>query len=816
MQPPLANGSDLDDLGRPAARFWTGLFGVVLPALALVVELGTGVLGAGGFFDPLPSPHYVLLIALVPATVGWCLWGSARTPRARAARSLALGAATAVALVYSLMFAPWVPFALVGVLFGGLGLLPLSPVASGLTLLLLIDRARKRGVLSWRPAALGAALALVLLAYDWGSHRVTHLLVERAASPEPSEQRAALRWLRRVGNEDALAGLARREQSLPFPYVQSYLARERDLDEPWTDWTLSETAADLYHSVTGRAHTELRGGWNSDEERLPDPWSQGRSDFVGRSNPQLELLSSDLAAVVDVPAAVAYLEWTLEVGARNFGSHEGEFHVRLPRGGVVSRATLWVDEVPREATFAKREQAREIYDGIVNRNKDPLLVSHLAGDDIFVEVFPVWGDKPARHLRLGLTVPLRSHGAGELAFNLPIIVAHNCWSALDDHTVRLEAHGGSIAVGDTLRPDPRVTDRVVWAGQLDDALTEQQLVRVVGQPTARVWAPGPSVTKDDDVVVQEVVPVEDQSASAVVLVVDGGRAMRDAQRHIAQLLERWPDTLPFGAYFAGDDVVELAPMGPATSTRREAARAALDDVHWAGGIDAAPALAEALGVARANGPSVRVLWIHGPQPVLAPRSRALWTAFTDDDRARITAVDFTACGNALVRQLARGAGRPDEGLPRIVGAAQPPGRLGHIVDWLAAGAHALQRPAVERTIVAADSPLAVRARAASADPVTDHVRRLAVAEAVARTSHEADAEARDRARALAIDAQLVTAFSSALVLESDEMTIEAGLELAREDVPVLPEPELVALLIVALAALGARSLLITRARGGAA
>ncbi|MFQ5617313.1 MAG: VIT domain-containing protein, partial [Anaerolineales bacterium] len=49
----------------------------------------------------------------------------------------------------------------------------------------------------------------------------------------------------------------------------------------------------------------------------------------------------------------------------------------LPEGAAVSQLTMWVDGKPIEAKILEKEEARQIYDEIVRRLRDPALLEYV-------------------------------------------------------------------------------------------------------------------------------------------------------------------------------------------------------------------------------------------------------------------------------------------------------------------------------------------------------------------------------------------------------------------------------------------------------
>lgn len=102
--------------------------GVLLPAAAFGLELLTRMC-AQNFFDPMPTWWHTLFVFFVAAT-NLQTWQALR--RNRTERTIWLGFANAVAvfvaLFYTILFAPLLPIAIIGLLAALLGLLPLAPL----------------------------------------------------------------------------------------------------------------------------------------------------------------------------------------------------------------------------------------------------------------------------------------------------------------------------------------------------------------------------------------------------------------------------------------------------------------------------------------------------------------------------------------------------------------------------------------------------------------------------------------------------------------------------------------------------------------
>ena len=131
-------------------------------------------------------------------------------------------------------------------------------------------------------------------------------------------------------------------------------------------------------------------------ERAEGPLANFRFDgdhggsVVGGRIKNLDLVSSRLDGSVSGADAIAYLEWTFELRNTGLLDRESRLQVALPPGGVVSRATLWVNGEEREAAYGGRGEVRAAYTKVaVQQRRDPLLVTTKGADRVLAQAFPV-------------------------------------------------------------------------------------------------------------------------------------------------------------------------------------------------------------------------------------------------------------------------------------------------------------------------------------------------------------------------------------------------------------------------------------------
>jgi len=133
--------------GRPwwphVVTFLAWALGVLLPVVTLVIELNSRMC-AKEFFDPLPTWVHVFLVACVPVANAVGLIATIQSsPRWLNVGTHLNSAALAISAVYALIFLPLLPLAVIAVLFLGMGLLPLAPLFSFITALVVRHRLKR-------------------------------------------------------------------------------------------------------------------------------------------------------------------------------------------------------------------------------------------------------------------------------------------------------------------------------------------------------------------------------------------------------------------------------------------------------------------------------------------------------------------------------------------------------------------------------------------------------------------------------------------------------------------------------------------------
>lgn len=610
-----------------------GFFGVFLPLLTLLIELATRMC-TQGVLDVLPTPIHVGLVAAVPIANLLVLLRTRRetppSPRAMHALGFLNGVAIGVATCYALAFLPITPFAFVGILVYGVGLLPLSPLFSAIAAVMCSRRLATAWIKPdhnyvpapgmW-PGILAALLALGAMLMPAA---VVRYGLSDALSQDVATRDAGVRFLRSYASREALL----REC---YWHSRSRLNAFSMFDDE-RGWSDVADAQRVFYQVTGASFDSYprpmshNRGWltsaeqsrtwmDDDGESWDSDWDERGGDRVGgRLLPGLQLATSRIDGSVNADAATAYYEWTLEFRNDKTWQQEARCRIALPPDGVVSRLTLWVQGEEREAAFGGRAQVRQAYENVVKvQRRDPVLVTSAGPDRVLMQCFPVPPGGTMK-VRVGITAPVRldSPAAGTVA--LPCFAERNFKIRPETtHAVHIEsrtpinaATPARLAYTAAAKPgDPGALQGFTP----DDALRQGVAVTVprASEAPAVVWFDDP-YDKSVGTVVQRIEGVSEAPPTRVVLALDASASAAQALPAVADALADLPAGVAINAVVSRDGVTQLDGDAQSIATR-------LKQVECAGGQDSVPALTRAWELAAADAKAV-VLWIHGPQPML--------------------------------------------------------------------------------------------------------------------------------------------------------------------------------------------------------
>lgn len=763
------------------SRVWETLlwiFGVLLPLGTLLFEWTTRACAAE-LLDPVPTVLHALLIALVPATNAIALLRLGRTAGGVPSwlawmQSVALG----VAAAYALIFLPFSPIALVGIVFLGFGFLPLSPLLAWICGLMIGSRLKKRARAtqsSWpRHRWVGWAGAMLLLGLLALPAYLTREWLEEAVTDVGVNREEAIRRLRSHGDDEVLLKACYGQQRQVWDEV---LSRR---------WISAEQAQDVYFRVVGQPFNAVRPPLGrlrgAGREVLRDfEWDNAvGGEAVSGYVSGLSLMSSRLDAKANADDGWAYTEWTLEFrNDHERQPREARAELQLPPGGVVSRVTLWVNGEEREAAFAGRGEVRAAYQQVaVVQRRDPILVTTSGPDRVLMQCFPVPAQGGTMKVRLGVTVPLAPIDHGHVAFIWPRFAERN-FAIREDlrHHAWLETPQAALGVPAGWTLDANSSNALHAAVREQEAPAAFPAIRLPRNPgLVSAWA------RDDRGSTPAWVRLHlaadpNRARGRLAIVLDGGRGGRAAFEAVRDALKEAGGQGGLGVWIAHDGVIEVA--------RSEGGSFAgiIDPMErriptFVGGHDPVPALEAAWDWA-SQVPGSKVLWVHGPQPVLLGGAYGITQRLERSGGTGTQLMDFQAGlgPNRIARETAG-----------IAGYSNVP-RLGTLTEDLV---FLLQQ------WTGAAPRLVWRAERAETDPGSEsvasrHLVRLWAVERIEQLRCERKAA---EAVELAARWQLVTPVSGAVVLESQAQFTQAGLTPVDPltTPAIVPEPETWALI----------------------
>lgn len=770
-------------------RIWAWTAGVLLPLGILVFELLTRFCG-GVFFDPVPTWGHVLVIALVPGLNAWLLRGGRGA--GECGHGVAAGITLVVAGFYGLLFLPILHLSILTLLVFGMGMLSLTPVLAAIESWRIGQRVQReaatpaRLVQGRRWGMLAAMLAMAMLEGPglWTRANLS------AALEDGTGAEAAVSRLRLLHSERALlkasyegsrgtamgtdiAGWIVNGWRIPAETLG--VARLQQVD--------SEKVRDVFFRVTGKPFNSLKPPPTTGGGALlgrADPLQEVEfDDYLGGDDVAVRLKALDLAESrfdghVDNISRLGYGEWTMvfKNGAR--ADREARCQVKLPVRGRVSRVTLWVNGEPREAAFSTVSKVKAAYKEVaVVQRRDPVLVTMVAPDTVMVQCFPV----PAMgemKIRLGVTAPL-----DERRWELPRIIERNFGTSNKlEHAVWLQGPCGFKLTGGD---QPLASNRDGTGQSLSATLAPEHamgnglawVVEPLPATPEAVWCEDRFAKPDERFLIREPKTTTRPAATGpVIWVIDGSLALAAAKEWILKVANSFPP---------GECVIVLA-----DDTARQVTAKELAAYRFSGGRDNAPALREAIRLAKTSGDGP-IVWLHGPQAVKLAQAEAL-LQLLERGAARpvIYEVDAVPGPNRLAEAIYRSGC-----LRRGPTLTQPAETLGRF----------LQDQRIERQEWSWSWRCAPGIDARAGTKVWDHLARLWAMTTVEDRWVTMSDEARS---GLAARYQLVTPLSGAVVLETQAQYERHGLTpadaSAAPHVPNVPEPSTSLLLLLSAAA----------------
>ena len=778
---------------HPGRNSFTFFAGVIMPTISITVE-ATSHICAEAFFDPIPTTWHLLLVILVPLAQLQVWFAIRRRAADRLAIAGLLNAVViGISLFYSIVYLPLVPLAVLALLVG-IGILPLAPFLSLLASLIMRYQLRRVAATgpqkSFTVKTSGLLAALALTAAIIGMvelpRTLTTLGLQMASAASPERRDEGIRFLRQYGSKDALL----RSCYARSGWATDLIGSAFSIKNPVTP----VEAQKIYYRVTGeifdasippeRVGVRIVRGNTIDFDR-----DQGGTQVGGGKLEGLSLASSQLNGSVDADGGVGYMEWTLVFRNDSDVQREARTEVQLPPGGVVSRLTLWVNGEEREAAFAGRREVRAAYQKVaIQQRRDPVLVTTAGRDRVLVQCFPVPPNKGEMKIRFGITLPLLLYDETHAQVVLPHFVFRN-FDIPDDvkHAVWIQGKTPMWPYNSAFTSG-RQQDVFSVAAMLGDEWLADSTssIALSRSGVKEMWSKDPF--NPGFVITQSVVEQAPVHLRRIVLVVDTSATMQKYIPDITRALESLPYGFDVKLVTANAELlrenIELANLYGQSA---DAIASELNYATFVGGADNAPALLKAWDIAAEKPGNNAIVWIHSPQRLLLDPVDELKNRWEKRPYGPTLYSVQTASGPDEIEKRLNGINEV-RSVPRTAVLQQD---LETLFAQLTGRVKKLE-------FVRSSRKLDKQTETFGGVRTTDHLARLWANDEVARILAPHEASLVDDATTLAVLYQLVTPVSGAVVLETAEQYRAAGLEpVDSGTVPTIPEPEMVALLIVA-------------------
>ncbi len=792
--PATPMASPLD--GSAASVGFVVLMGIVLPLVCLAIELVDGM-SAQMYVDPIPSSLHLFLVAIVPVANLMVLLGAVNGwVRLRPILGVLNGIAIVAGAFYAIIYLPIAPIAVVAIMLIGLGLLPLAPIFGVIAafnchgwLRDLRYSNQSRSVPGFVP---GLLLGLLLLLAAEGSALAIRVGLDWTHSGSTATRQQGI-WLMRT--------FASHEQLLGTCYGLPSGVTDQAFQDRWR-WNSGDTeqARRVYYQVTGQVFNQQpvplranRRGWFVDDSVgffFDD--AQGGEQVAGKV-PGLSLAASRIDGVIESDAAVGYIEWTMVFDNVSRMEREARALIQLPRGAVVSRLTLWINDEEHEAAFGGSAKVRAAYqDVVVVQRRDPVLVTHAGPDRVMMQCYPVPVDGRMK-IRMGLTLPLQLETPAKATFALPGFidrnfdidesVSHALW--LDGQRAMSSARNGGADLISGIDGQ-----RHVLRGDVADWRSSSSGLTIATERASDVriaWTEYVHRTPDDEKAedapletpqpTQAIVQLFEQRTidpiQRVVIVIDGSASMKPHARAISQAIDQFPNS---SVVIASDEPlwIKRATTAIASSAKPVA------NFSYVGGRDNLPALEEAWDEASTFSDAA-ILWIHGPQPVVFREMASLRQRLQRTKAGpKIFSLQVAPGANHIVRSLAT-----RDSFQSIAHVSDLTEQLSKLaIDWRQTS----HRLMPVRSLAPLATAVPEEAKAASIH-ASQHLRRLWAYDEIQRLLKLGDQASREAAVVMGKANHLVTAITGAVVLETQAQYAAHGLKQGSPSgSPSIPEP----------------------------
>ncbi len=724
--------------------------GVLLPLAAMAFELITHFC-AQHYFDPFPSANHVVLFMLIPLS-NYLAWLSGRKDMSAhfGFMSLVSGMAMGIGCLYALMFMPLTATSALYTLFFGFGLLGLAPLLSvpctwlgGKTVCRLATR-KKTFFDSHQVEHIGHLIVLcMVIAIEFPSTATRMNLSKAAEGSAP-----AIGWLRQFGSEEVMLRACYERSGRATDILGSMYEGGHPLS--------IEKARAIFYQVTGKpfnsvpipnsARATIQHAGLVDDPAAVNAGVQDEFDLdadiagenVSGAARGLSALGANLSGTISPDAAVAELDWSLTFNNVSKYDREARAKLLLPPGGVVTKATVIVNGVERDAVIQVRSAARNYYRQSLVEKKAPLLVSTCGVDQVLIQCFPVQPNS-SMTVKLKVAAPLLvSQDKAHAALALPSLQERN-FQFDANNSIELTASRPLTSPASNL-----AASTIDGAYHLAGNLVPSQMSRFAGV----IWCdrdPNCTIAVADYAgakIAHRINSLAYKTPKTLVILIDGSESMKNYMTDIANALKTLPASMQTQIMYIGDNGVIAHDA------------ASLLDNKPAGGQSDDKALVQYLKTL----PDISVLWIHGSQPISTENKSAFHQLLNlPADAPRLYDLQVSAGPNEILNDL-----NPGPNYVRIARLGTVKSDLARLFSqWQPTASAANQFEILPAEVAATANTLAANTGAAPACMA----QLYGYQQLLASLQNTSDPTNQNQALALASQYQIVSPVSSAVVVD---------------------------------------------------
>ncbi|HEY9730603.1 MAG TPA: hypothetical protein V6C89_01740 [Drouetiella sp.] len=401
--------------------------------------------------------------------------------------------------------------------------------------------------------------------------------------------------------------------------LSSLLLGSRGLDDG------GDNERDLYFKITGKSFADTSDNIGSEDAALNNDGSADSSavgpvqslisSAAGGKIPGLSLSKSQITGRLDATTLSGAIDWAMTLHNSSGSEQEARAVIGLPVDSVVSRVTLWIDGEPREAAFAAPTKTQAAYNAVLQRSRDPFLVTLLAPNKVLLQCYPVAANGGDMKVRIGLKLGLQTRDGKICAMQFPKLLASN-FAEPKRSQIQLTSND-PFSQGITGGVISKSGSNYVLAGIVKGKKSHNKLnniVSIVRETPFHSVAVKDSAAQPQQYIVERLAEITRAVPKRLVVVVDTSNSMR---KHLTEIHQHLADVSTFFKpliYVVGEKTDEKgeAVVTPAVSVTQ--AQNVLSAETFEGGKDNRPALTDALELVSEEKDGA-VLWIHGPQPL---------------------------------------------------------------------------------------------------------------------------------------------------------------------------------------------------------